>query len=433
MDKVDSLIREERRRQNEGMMLIPSENYASSAVRRAVGSVLMHKYAEGYPRKRYYQGNEFVDQIEALAIEHAKKLFKVPHANVQPYSGSIANAAVLLALLDPGDKIMGLKLSSGGHLTHGQPDITFSGRFYKSIPYDVDDEGKIDYESLAKLVKKEKPRLIFAGTTAYPFKLDFKKFGEIAESVGAWLVADVSHIAGLVVGGVHQSPAAHAHVITTTTHKTLRGPRGAIIMTTQNGLKKDPELASKIDRAVFPGIQGGPHENVIAGIAVALGQAAKPEFKDYAKQVVENSKALAQSLRDLGIKVIGSQNHLMLLDFSDFGGGAQMAYGLEKAGIYVNKNTIPHDFGSPFYPSGVRIGTPAVTTRGMKEKEMEQIAGWIYLVYKQVNDWQLPEKQEERSEFMKEFREWADKNKEFKRIRLEVKRFCRGISSVLMY
>ena len=423
MDTVFSLIKEEEKRQKGTIALIPSENYSSLGVMKAEGSILMAKYAEGYPQRRYYQGNKIIDEVENLATERAKKLFKVPYVNVQPYSGSPANAAVLMAVCKQGDVVSGLKLSAGGHLTHGHPDITFSGKYFKSVQFDVGADGKLDYGKIAALITKTRPKVIFAGTTAYPYRLDFKKFAEIADLVGAFLVADISHIAGLVAGGVHPSPVAHAHIVTTTTHKTLRGPRGAMIMVTKKGLKKDPELGDKIDKAVFPGLQGGPHENVIAAIAVCLGEASDPSFKKYARSIVENSKSLAQGLRKKGIKVFGTQNHLMVADLSEFGGGFQMAYALEKAGIIVNKNTVPHDQNPPFYPSGIRVGTPAVTTRGMGKKDMEKIADWIGRVYFLVKDKKLPAAVGKRSEFVKSFKKWADASGDLAAIKKEVERF----------
>jgi len=297
MNKVFELIQKEEKRQKEQIHLIPSENFASEDVKKAVGSVLTNKYAEGYSGRRYYQGNIVVDEIENLAMERGKKLLGVPHINVQPYSGSPANAAVLMALVELGDKICGLKLSGGGHLTHGHPKITFSGKYFSSVQYDVESDGHINYDKLAQLVLEEKPKLIWAGTTAYPFIIDWEKFSKIADSVNAWLVADISHIVGLVVGGVHPTPVSFVHVITSTTHKSLRGPRGAVIAVTDKGLSKDAELAKKIDRAVFPGMQGGPHENIVAGMAVAFEEASQPEFLVYAKQIVINAKVLAQALR----------------------------------------------------------------------------------------------------------------------------------------
>ena len=381
--QIRDLIKKEEERQENLVHLIPSENFASDEVMYALGSCLTNKYAEGYPGKRYYQGNQFVDQIENLAIERGKKVLGVEHLNVQPYSGSPANSAVQMALLQQGDKICGLKLSAGGHLTHGHPKVTFSGKFFNSIQYDVEADGRIDYDKLQKLVLEEKPKLIFAGTTAYPYILDFKRFGEIADSVGAWLVADISHIAGLVVGGAHSSPNEYVHLITSTTHKSLRGPRGAIVGVTKKGLEKDPDLAKKIDKAVFPGLQGGPHENQIAALAVAFGEADTPEFKDYASQIVKNAKVLAETLRKNGIKVFGTENHLMVVEVG-FEKGKEAAVKLEENGIVVNANTVPHEKGSPFKPSGIRIGTPAMTTRGWKEKEFEEIGNKIAGIIKNL-------------------------------------------------
>ena len=358
MGIIDLIVAEERRQQ-ETITLIPSENYASRAVREAVGSVLSNKYAEGYPGKRYYQGNKIIDEIEQLAINRVKNLFGAKFANVQAYSGSPANAAILMALAAPGEKIMGMKLAAGGHLTHGHPKITFSGRYYESVQYDVDETGRIDHDEVEKLAIAERPKVIFVGTTAYPFKFDFKIFREIADKTGAYLVADISHIAGLVAGGEHESPIDVADVVMSTTHKTLRGPRGAIIMT------NNEELAGKIDKAVFPGMQGGPHMNSIAGIAVAMEEASRPEFKVYIRQVVKNAKVLAE---ELGVK---TENHLMVMNV---GNGREVSVKLEEVGIIVNANTVPHDPNPPMNPSGIRLGTPAVTTRGMKEAEMKQIA-----------------------------------------------------------
>jgi len=372
MDKIFDLIKEEERYQNSTIRLIPSENFVSDEVKKALASDLTNKYAEGYPGKRYYQGNKIVDEIENLAIDRGKKLFGVEHLNVQPYSGSPANSAVLMALLDHGDKICGMKLSAGGHLTHGHPKITFSGKYFESVQYDANESGKVDYEALKKLVLEEKPKLIFAGTTAYPWIIDWKKFGEIAESVGAWLVADISHIAGLIVGGVHPSPVPYVHIITSTTHKSLRGPRGAIIGVTKKGLEKDEEVTKKIDRAVFPGLQGGPHMNNIAAMAVAFAEADTPEFKKYAQQIIANAKALAEILKSKGLKIFGTENHLMVVDCGT-GRGKEVAIKLEENGIIVNANTIPHDEAGPFKPSGIRVGTPAMTTKGWKEKEFEEV------------------------------------------------------------
>lgn len=383
--KVFELITQEEKRQALTIPLIPSENFASENVKAALGSVLTNKYAEGYPGRRYYQGNKVMDEVENYAIELGCKLLGVPHVNVQSYSGSPANSAVLMALVEPGETICGLKLSAGGHLTHGHPKITFSGKYYNSVQYDVEEDGRIDYEKLAAFVLEHKPKLIWAGTTAYPYILDWEKFSKIAESVGAWLVADISHIVGLVTAGVHPSPVEWVDVITSTTHKTLRGPRGAIIGVTQKGLDRDPDLDKKIDRAVFPGLQGGPHMNTIAAMAVAFEEAMTPEFKEYAKQVVKNAKVLAESLKSKRLKVYGTENHLMVVDV-DMGRGPVVADALERAGIVCNRNTIPHDQSTPFKPSGIRLGTPAVTTMGAKEDDMEKIAEWMDRVIKNVTD-----------------------------------------------
>lgn len=371
-DQVFDLIEKEERRQWEQIQLIPSENFISDDVKMALGSDLSNKYAEGYVGKRYYQGNKIVDEIEQLAIDRGKKLFGVEHLNVQPYSGSPANSAVQMALLNPGEKIMGLKLPAGGHLTHGHPKVTFSGKFFDSVQYDVDEEGKIDYEKLTDLAKAEKPKLIFAGTTAYPWIIDWEKFRRVADVAEAWLVADISHIAGLVVGGVHPSPVPWVDIITSTTHKTLRGPRGAVIGVTKCGLERDEKLVKKIDSAVFPGLQGGPHVNTIAAMAVAFEEDLQPEFKTYASQVVKNAVVLAETLKKEGLKTFGTENHLMVVDVG-VGRGKDVAVRLEEEGIIVNANTIPHDESLPMKPSGIRLGTPAMTTRGWKEKEFEEV------------------------------------------------------------
>ena len=397
LKKIDSqiakLIEKETERQKTSLEMIPSENHSSPAVREALGSLLTDKYAEGYPGKRYYAGLEFYDKIEDICRERAKKLFsavggKVVHANVQPYSGSPANQAVYFAVCQPGDTIMGMSLPHGGHLTHGWK-VNFSAKFFKSVQYRVNkNTNLLDYDEIEKLAEESKPKLIWVGATAYPRIFDWKRLGEIADSVGAYLAADIAHIAGLVVGGVHPSPVPYVHIVTTTTHKTLRGPRGGIIMVTEKGIKKDPELPQKIDKAVFPGLQGGPHENNIAAIAVCLKEAATPAFKKYAKQIVKNSKTLAQELIKYGFNLVtgGTDNHLILIDLRNkniVGKDAQNI--LEKAGITCNKNTIPNDPASPFNPSGIRMGTPALTTRGMKEKEMKKIAAWINEVISMPN------------------------------------------------
>ena len=428
MDEVFSLIKKEEKRQKETLMLIPSENYTSRAVREAVGSVLAHKYSEGYPGRRYYQGNKIIDEIENLAIDRAKKLFGVPHANVQPYSGSPANAAVLFALVSPGEPIMGMQLAAGGHLTHGQPNITFSGKYFKSVQFGVDEKGLIDYDEVGKLAKKEKPRLMIIGTTAYPLKFDWKKFGEIADSVGAWLVADIAHVAGLIIAGVYPSPAKFAHVITTTTHKTLRGPRGAIIMVTKKGLSRDSDLAVKIDRAVFPGLQGGPHDNQTAGIAIALDEASTPGFKKYGRQIIKNARFLSKELIQGGLRLVGgvTETHLMLIDLrSKKLAGNVVAEALEVAGIVVNRNSVPNDTMPPFYPSGIRLGSPAVTTRGMKEFEMKKIAGWILEIINRVKNYKLPKDPKRRISFMKEYKQKIGGDKFLINIAKKVKELCK--------
>lgn len=424
--EVFKLLELEEKREREVLEMIPSENYASTAVRTALSSVFTNKYSEGYPKKRYYQGNKIADDVEILAIERAKKLFGVPHANVQPYSGSPANTAVYLALLEPlKDKIMGLNLTNGGHLTHGSP-VSFSGKYFKVVSYNLGKNEQLDYGAIERLAISEKPKIIVCGFTAYPRIIDFKRFGKIADKVGAYLLADISHIAGLVAGGVHPSPVEHAHVVMTTTHKTLRGPRGAILMVTEKGLKKDPELAEKIDKAVFPGLQGGPHDNQTAAIAVALKEAGEPEFKKYAKQVVLNSKALATVLIKNGFQLVsgGTDNHLILIDLRNKGvNGAIGAFALEVANIVVNKNAVPNDTMPPFYPSGIRLGTPAITTRGMKEKEMIKIGEWFKMVMDQAQDKKLPENREERSKYFSNLKKELAKNPELLKITAEVKSF----------
>jgi len=375
-NQIRDLIKKEEERQNAQVQLIPSENFASDEVRMALGSCLTNKYAEGYPGRRYYQGNEFIDQVENLAIERGKKILGVEHLNVQPYSGSPANSAIQMALLERGDKICGLKLSAGGHLTHGHPKITFSGKFFESVQYNVEEDGRIDYDKLEELVLREKPKMIMAGTTAYPWVLDFKRFGEIADKVDAWLVADVSHIIGLIVGGEHPSPVDYVHLIMSTTHKSLRGPRGAFIGVTKKGLEKDEKLAEKIDKAVFPGLQGGPHENNIGAMAVAFAEADTPEFRQYAIQVRKNARVLADTLREKGFRVFGTENHLMVVDVGKEK-GKEIAVKLEENDIIVNANTIPHEQGSPLKPSGIRMGTPAMTTKGWREKEFEELGNRI--------------------------------------------------------
>jgi glycine hydroxymethyltransferase len=383
--QISMLIDSEAQRQATTLMLIPSENYASKAVEEAVGSPLGNKYAEGYPGRRYYQGQRYVDQIETIAQSRVQEAFGVPYANVQPYSGSPANLEVYFALLKPYDTIMGLTLSHGGHLTHGHPKITASARFFNSVQYQVKPDGFLDYEELEKLAQKHRPKIIIAGTTAYPRTLEFKRFAQIADAIDAYLMADISHISGLVLAGAHPSPVPFAHVITTTTHKTLRGPRGAMILVTQKGLDKNPDLPKKVDSAIIPGLQGGPHINNIAGIAVALKEAATKTFQSYGQQIVKNAKTLAQTLSDNGLNLVtsGTDNHLMVVDVRNLKLlGKDAAVLLETAGIVVNANTVPYDPSPPQNPSGIRLGTPAITSRGMKERQMKQIGYLITLVLK---------------------------------------------------
>ena len=423
-DQIFSLINKECVRQKSMIGLIPSENHISPEVSEVLSSCLSSKYAEGYPHRRYYEGNQIIDEIEILAQDRIKKLFGVPHVNVQPYSGSPANGAVEFALLEPGDTLLGLALSGAGHLTHGHPKVTFSGKYFNSIQYGLNDRARIDFEQVRELALKHKPKLIIAGNTAYPFELDFAKFREIADEVGAWLLADISHVTGLVVAGEHMSPVPYADVIMSTTHKTFRGPRGAMILVTQRGLDRDPDLGSKIDKAVFPALQGGPHNATTAAIAIAASEAATPEFKKYGQQIRKNADVLASALKKQGLKLVGdgTETHLMLLDLTNYsdGMGLQVAFALDVAGIYANRNTIPHEPCSPFYPSGVRLGTPLVTSRGMKEKEMEQIAQWIARVVEEVKTEVLPSDKKERATFIKDFRTRALKNEQLLAIRSEV-------------
>jgi len=424
--QVYKLIKKEEKRVRDTLEMIPSNNFQSKAVLKALGSIYNYKYSEGYPHKRYYQGQKFADDVEILAQDRAKKLFGVPYVNVQPYSGSPANSAIYFALLEPKDKIMGLSLAFGGHLTHGSP-VSFSGKYFTIVAYGLDKNGIIDYDEVERLALLEKPKIIVCGATAYPRIIDFKRFGEIADKVGAYLLADISHITGLVVGGIHPSPVPYAHIIMTTTHKTLRGPRGAMIMVTEKGLKKDPDMASKIDKAVFPGLQGGPHDNQTAAIAVALKEASSPAFKKYGEQIVKNAKALASELIKYGFNLIsgGTDNHLLLIDLTNKKvNGAVAALALEIAGIIVNKNAVPNDPMPPFYPSGIRLGTPAITTRGMKEKEMVRIAKWINEVVNDLSDQIFPTHKEKRREFWKKFRREIMKNKKLIKISKEVKELC---------
>ena len=374
--ELGSAMNEELHRQRQNIELIASENIVSPGVMAAMGSVLTNKYAEGLPGKRYYGGCEFVDKVERIAIKRACELFGAKYANVQPHSGAQANMAVFIAMLKPGDTVMGMNLDHGGHLTHGSP-VNFSGLYFNIVPYGVDDEGFIDYDELERKAKEAKPKLIVAGASAYARTIDFKRFREIADEVGAYLMVDMAHIAGLVAAGEHPSPIPYADVVTTTTHKTLRGPRGGLILANKEAAEK-----FNFNKAIFPGTQGGPLEHVIAAKAVCLGEALKPEFKEYAHQVVLNAKALADALQKQGFKILtgGTDNHLMLLDLRGMDiSGKELQNRCDEVFITLNKNTVPNDPRSPFVTSGVRIGTPAVTTRGLKEEDMPKIAECIWL------------------------------------------------------
>ena len=381
--KIFEAIEAEKKRQNEGIELIASENFVSEAVLEAAGSIMTNKYAEGYPDKRYYGGCHIVDIAEKLAIERAKKLFNVNYVNVQPHSGSQANMGVYKALLNIGDTVLGMKLDHGGHLTHGK-NVNFSGKDYNIVSYSVSKEDeRIDYDEVERIALETKPKMIIAGASAYSRVIDFKRFREIADKVGAYLMVDMAHIAGLIAAGVHPSPVPYAHVVTTTTHKTLRGPRGGVIMT------NDEEIAKKIDKTIFPGIQGGPLMHIIAAKAVAFKEALTPEFIEYQKQIVKNAQTLAKVLENGGLRIVsgGTDNHMMLIDVKSKGlTGAQVEKALDMAGITVNKNGIPYDTEKPMVTSGIRVGTPAMTTRGMKEKEMEEIGSFILRVMENIDN-----------------------------------------------
>ncbi|AHH96187.1 serine hydroxymethyltransferase [Kutzneria viridogrisea] len=371
--ELAGLVEAEAKRQHDKIRLIASENYVSTAVLEATGTVLTNKYSEGYAGRRYYEGQQFIDPIETLAVQRAKDVFGVDHANVQPYSGSPANLAVYLAFLQPGDTVMGMALPMGGHLTHGW-SVSATGKWFRAVRYGVTKEtGRVDLDEVRDLARAERPKLIFCGGTAIPRTIDFPAFAEIAREVGAVLVADIAHIAGLIAGGAHPSPVGHAQVISTTTHKTLRGPRGAMLMS-------DAEHAAALDKAVFPGLQGGPHNHTTAGIAVALKEAAAPGFRDYAHAIVANAKALAESLVERGFDLVsgGTDNHLILVDLESKGiAGKPAAKALDRAGIELNYNTVPFDPRKPFDPSGIRLGTAAITTRGLGVEQMPQLAQWI--------------------------------------------------------
>ena len=418
--QIDQLIKAEKIRQTDGLELIPSENYVSSDVLKALGSVFTNKYSEGYPGRRYYGGQENTDQIEQIAIDRAKQLFGADHANVQPHSGAQANEAVYYAWCEPGDTILAMDLAHGGHLTHGA-SVTRSAREYNFIRYGIKDveTGEIDYEEIRQLALRHKPKIILAGFSAYPRELDYEKFAEIGNEIGAMLIADMSHIAGLIVGGVAKNPFDYGfHVITTTTHKTLRGPRGGLILSrgvVGNPLKKPEKtlenLPTLIDRAVFPGTQGGPHMHTIAAKAVAFGEALQPEFKDYAEQIVKNAKKLAEELQKRGFKLVtgGTSNHLILADiYNSFGiDGKEAEIAMDKMGLTLNANAIPNDSLTRFRPSGIRLGTPAVTTRGAKEVDMEKIAEW-----------------------MKQAINHRDSEERLLKLHQEVKHFCQTLSAI---
>jgi glycine hydroxymethyltransferase len=380
--QIYELIRQEKARQSGSIRLIPSENYVSRAVMEASGSCLTNKYAEGYPGRRYYEGQQVTDLIEKTAQERAKKLFKADHANVQPYSGSVANWGAYLALVKPGDTIMGLSLTHGGHLTHGWK-VSVTSKVFNSVQYTVNpDTGRFDYDQIEDLAKKYKPKIIISGATAYPREIDFELFGQIAQKVGAYHVSDIAHIAGLVVAGIHKSPVPYADIVSSTTHKTLRGPRGGILL-----CKK--EHAENVDKAVFPGLQGGPHMHTLTAIAVALAEADTPEFIAYAKQIVKNAKALAEKLLEYGFNLMsgGTDNHLILIDLQNKGIiGTKAAKALDRARIVTNYNTTPLHPAHPSHPTGLRLGTPAITSRGMKEEQAEQIAGFINKVIENIDN-----------------------------------------------
>ncbi|MBP9797822.1 serine hydroxymethyltransferase [Candidatus Woesebacteria bacterium] len=424
---TQKLLSQELQRQKNTLMMIPSENYMSEEVMKAVGSVLGNKYSEGYPHARYYQGNQCVDEIELLAVERAKELFGVPYANVQPYSGSPANSAIYFGLLEQGDTVMGLRLSGGGHLTHGHPDITFSGKYFDSVQFDVKEDGYIDMDSAYQKALEVKPKIISVGTTAYPRNIDWQRWSQIADDSGAILHADISHIAGLIAAKELDTPVSFADVVMFTTHKTLRGPRGAVILVTEKGIRRNASLPKVIDRAVFPGLQGGPHENSIAGIAVALWEAQQESFKDYAKAVISNAQVLSSELIHHGFELVtgGTDNHLMVIDLRNKNMiGNVLAEALEVAGIIVNRNSVPYDDNPPFYPSGIRLGTPALTTRGMGSKEMKDIAKLIADVSSHVEKYSLPENRDDWKDVMKTFRAEVKNLQFFSDVNDTVKKMC---------
>jgi glycine hydroxymethyltransferase len=435
---VMNLINEEEKRQTNTLTLIPSENYASGAVRLAMGSVFANKYAEGYPGKRYYQGNRVVDELERECQEAVKKLFGVPHVNVQPWSGAAANLAILWALRTSNEDVqLSQHLSSGGHLSMGQ-EVSVTSVIMNPEYYHLTADGEINWKELEEQAQKYRPRIIWAGGTAYTKFFDWKRYESIAKQTGAYFVADISHIGGLVAGGVHPSPVPFADVVMTTTHKSLRGPRGALIMVTEKGLKRDPDLPKKIDKAVFPGVQGGPHMETVAAILVAAQEAAEPGFGIYARQVVDNAKMLAEELKTKGYKLVGggTENHMVWVDLSAKGiDGWAAAWVLETIGLIANRQTVPEENRSAYYPSGLRLGTPAATTRGMKEKEMKQIAAWIDIGIgtaicnygSLLLDMGGPTSDKEADQTArKEFKKRISEDKDLESVRLEVEAVCRS-------
>lgn len=427
--EVYDLIKKEINRQETTLELIPSECATSPAVLEALGSVFTNKYSEGYPKARYYGGNQFVDEIEQLGRDRAKEIFGVPYVNMQPYSGSPANLAVHTAVCEPGDTTMGQALPDGGHLTHGWK-ASATSMFWNPVQYHTKEDGYLDLEEIERLAKEHKPKLIWVGATAYPREFPFEELSKIADEVGAYLVADTSHITGLIIAGVHKSPVPFVHIITSTTHKTLRGPRGGMIMVTQKGLDKDPDLGKKIDSAIFPKLQGGPHNHQIAGVTVALGEAMKSEFKQWGEQVVKNTKALAQAMMDQGLELItnGSDNHLVLMNCG-WGRGVLMQEACDEAGMTLNKNTIPRDPASAFFPSGVRLGTPIMTTRGMKEDQMKIVGALLASVFDEVKEIDLPqgdsdEEKKDRREIIAKFKKDIKTNPKIKEVRSQVEKIC---------
>ncbi len=427
-----NIIKKEEDRQKHGLELIPSENYASEVVLEAMGSILNDKYAEGYPSKRYYGGNEFIDEVEVLCQKRALEAYglnsKEWAVNVQPYSGSPANLEVYFALMDFGDTLMSLELSEGGHLTHGA-GANFSGKAYKAVHYPLNPKTQtLDYEVIEKLAKEHKPKILLAGYTAYPRSIDFKKFAEIAKEVGAYSMADISHISGLVAVGEHPSPFPYTDIVTTTTHKLLRGPRSAVIFSKRSTTRDGKSISELIDKAVFPGMQGGPHEHTIAGVAAAFKEARTLQFKEYAKQVVKNAKTLAESLIKNGIKLVsgGTDNHLILVDLTPFGSGKGyfVQEALDLAGITLNKNTIPGEPVSPFFPSGIRLGTPSLTTRGFKEEEMKQIGKWIAEIINEVKDYSYDSDKEKRTAEIEKFKKEIKQNGKIKQTKQKVAKMC---------